>query len=139
MLIFLRIFGHFLTATNCPPTLDCELLGSSKCAVGGSSRATCVCNPGFTGETCGQLRLKPILTIDGAKTWPIGSGTASWGFSATHGPTAGNYLAVVNVGCGDTATHVTGTFVGLLVSWTAHPRSPPAPPCTFAPDHPNRT
>ena len=67
-----------------------------------------------------------VLTLTGCttsshagKAWPkqaSGTGAASWGMSVVRGDGADNYHAIVNVGCGDTATKVTGTFAAILSS-----------------------
>jgi len=96
---------------GCKTNVDCELLGI--CTTG-----KCICEPGFTGETCGQLNLKPIESNTSGRVWPLqdtSPDTASWGFSAVKGDD-GMYHGVVNVGCGTTATSVTGTYAALVTS-----------------------
>jgi len=111
IVIALSLLGT--VTAGCSTNEDCELLGVC-------SSGSCKCAKGFTGEHCGQLDLLPAnsATADG-KAWPkqaSGTGAASWGMSVVRGDGADNYHAIVNVGCGDTATKVTGTFAAILSS-----------------------
>eukprot|EP00729_Bicosta_minor_P008220 gene8220-27493_t len=110
--LLLLAVGAAGAASGCSTNADCELLGT--CTAG-----KCLCSKGFTGETCGRLDLLPAdSTTANGKAWPkqpSGTGAAAWGMSVVRGD-HDNYHAIVNVGCGETATKVTGTFAAILSS-----------------------
>ena len=71
LLVYLTAFD---ATTACSTNWDCELLGD--CVNG-----TCVCDPGWTGASCGILKLGPTNIV-----WPNAAGlkaqtSASWGAS----------------------------------------------------------
>ena len=103
------------TAFRCVTDGDCELLG--KCDV---ASGVCTCAGGFSGPSCGKLHLAPADGRTGGLAWPDPAQHASrnasaWGFTAVRDPADESLLhAVVNVGCGATQTHVSGSFMAHL-------------------------
>ena len=81
----------------CASALDCELLG--RCVSG-----RCVCSPGFTGPTCGQLDLGPVPKRTHGRVWPVrfeehNHTAIGWSFSPAYDPRTGRYVAAVEAVC----------------------------------------
>ena len=100
---------------KCATDGDCELLGKCDTASG-----VCACAAGFSGPSCGRLHLAPADGATGGLAWPdpvqhVSRNASAWGFTAVRDPADETLLhAVVNVGCGATQTHVSGSFMAHL-------------------------
>ncbi len=99
---------------KCASDADCELLGRCEVASG-----VCKCAPGFAGQSCGRIDLL-AANPENAIAWPLKSdyearSASGWGMTITTGGD-GKYHGIVNVGCGSTCTHVTGTFAAHVVA-----------------------
>jgi hypothetical protein len=134
----LRVFAD---AQKCVTDDDCEQNG--RC-----HQQACLCSSGWTGASCGMLRLAPASHAR-AKLWPraaeIAAGAASaWGFSAPLFDDAdGLWHAFSTVACGRAGVVASGggnSFIAHLTSSTAPSsgaewslRSAFAPQTTFGP------
>eukprot|EP00038_Savillea_parva_P015340 m.219916 g.219916 ORF g.219916 m.219916 type:complete len:452 (+) comp30738_c0_seq1:3-1358(+) len=83
----------------CATDEDCELLGTC-------THGVCQCAPGFTGPTCGQLRLGPVDAETKGRVWPTvpqphsPDSQLAWSFAPVYDPVTRKYNAVVEMACG---------------------------------------
>eukprot|EP00041_Stephanoeca_diplocostata_P018746 m.396028 g.396028 ORF g.396028 m.396028 type:complete len:409 (+) comp21107_c0_seq1:107-1333(+) len=85
---------HTITA-HCQSDDDCSLLGT--CTSG-----KCKCDIGFKGESCAQLDLVPVASLNDGWQWPertVGN-VSAWGFTVVHDTADGLYHAITDVSCG---------------------------------------
>ena len=92
LLLLLAVVAAAAAAYTCQDNDGCEALG--ECVAG-----ACRCAAGFTGPSCGSLKLTTTPRADGM-VWPApaarAAGTASsWGFTAVQDPADGLYHAAV--------------------------------------------
>jgi hypothetical protein len=75
-----------VVSLGCVDDEDCELLGECR------ANGVCVCAPGFTGPTCGQLDLAPADASTRGRVWPSNpqpagpSGQIAWSFAPVYDP-----------------------------------------------------
>jgi hypothetical protein len=96
-------------APSCSVATDCHLLGD---CIGGK----CICDKGWTGKHCGQLKLGPV--DKGNRPGLAFTGNATWGASPVRGADEKWYVAHAQMRshCGIFQAWMTNSFIGLSVS-----------------------